>query len=411
VIAAPVRFAWLNLVRRDPRSPGRHPWRWCLFVLVDIVIRAIPVRGPRAGTLVVLVNSLGDAIVSRPLVRELHRRYRDQPFLVLGDESWRCLADNLYADIPTSFIDERRYTRSLRYRIMVNRRLRAMRFERAICFMHHRLEMRDDALVQVTGARESIVGSLPFHHLRWYPWLFDHYLARMTRVVESGPAYLEPGDQRPPAGCDYPRRVPHVLERQRAFAAALGLSLEHRHRPAERPRDRTVLLNFGAKDPARQWPIAEWAALAVSIAELRYEPCLVGGPAERDRLPEVRRAISATGAPPAVAVRIRTLVNEAPFADLIDRFTTAACYIGPDTGTSHLAVHCGTPTVTILLRPAEPEEGDRFGDFFPYPDGYLRSPYRPVCTTKEEFRRSGPHASVRPAVLRAFVSVMSETWT
>jgi hypothetical protein len=109
-----------------------------------------------------------------------------------------------------------------------------------------------------------------------------------------------------------------------------------------------------------------------------------------------------------VAGRIRILVDEAPFDRLIDRFTTAACYIGPDTGTSHLAIHCGTPTVTILLRPAVPEEGDRFGDFFPYPDGYLRSPYRAVCTTKAEFRRSGPGATVRPAVLRAWVSLMSE---
>jgi hypothetical protein len=402
-----LRFAVLNVINPDHRSPHRHPWRWCVFVLFDIIINAMPFKGQRSGTLVVLVNRLGDAIVSQPLVRQLQSHY-DGPFLVLGDESWRCLSDNLYAEIPTSFIDEGRYTRSLRYRLAVNYRIRAARFERAICFMHHRLEMRDDALVHASGAPESIVGSLPFYHLRWYPWLFDYYLDHMSRVVESCPPYLEASCQIPPTGCDYPRRVPHVLERQGAFAAALGLRLEHQHRPVERLRDRTVLLNFGAKETARQWPIAEWAALAVRIAELGYQPCFVGGPAERGKLAEVRYAIHTAGASEAVAERIRILVDEIPFVELIDRFTSAACYIGPDTGTSHLAVHCGTPAVTILLRPADPEEGDRFGDFFPYPDGYLKSPYRPVCTTKVEFRQSGPDATVRSAVFRAFISMMDE---
>jgi hypothetical protein len=408
-ILAPARFAVRNIASRDPRAPRRHPWRWCVFAFFDVAIRAMPVRGQRSGTLVVLVNRLGDAIVSRPLVESLRSHYGgDGPFLVLGDESWRCLSDNLYADIPTEFIDEGRYTRSLCYRLAVCHRLRARNFARAICFMHHRLEMRDDALVYVSGAPHTVVSSLPFHHLRWYPWLFDLYLRRMSRIVDAAPAYLDECDQRPPVGCGYPRRVPHVLERQRAFAEYLGVALTHQHRPAGRPRNRTVLLNFGAKDPARRWPITEWAALAVSIAELGYEPCFVGGPAERSALDAVWSAIQATGAPDTVAGRIRTLVDAVPFAELVDVFREAASYIGPDTGTSHLAVHCGTPTLTILLRPAVVEEGDRFGDFFPYPDGYLTTPYRCVCITKAEFRRLGPRATVRGAVLDAFVDLMTE---
>jgi ADP-heptose:LPS heptosyltransferase len=358
---------------------------------------------------VILVNRLGDAIVSRPLILALRSRYRaDGPFLVLGDESWRCLADNLYAAIPTTFIDEKRYTSSLRYRIAVNRWIRSQRFERAVGFMHHRLEMRDDALVYVSGAPETIVGSLPFLHLRWYRWLFDFYLERMSRIVESCPPYLRASDQLPPAGCDYPRRVPHVLERQQAFARALGVDLEHRHRPDVRTRGRVVLLNFGAKDPARQWPAAEWVTLAAGIIEMGYDPCFIGGPAERRRLGELRQAISDADLPRSVAGRIRTLVDAVPLGELIDAFRTAACYIGPDTGTSHLAVHWGTPTVTILLRPAGSDEEDRFGDFFPYPDGYVTTPLRYVCTTKAEFRRTGPSASVSTDVLSTFASIMTE---
>ncbi len=410
-IVTPLRFAVHNLINRDRRSSRRHPWRWCAFILFDTAIRAIPIRGQRSGTLVVLVNRLGDAIVSRPLVQVLQAYYAGQgPFLVLGDESWHCLSDNLYAGIPTSFIDEKRYTHSLRYRVAINYRIREKQFERAICFMHHRLEMRDDALIYASGAPHSVVSTLPFYHLRWYPWLLDYYLRQMSRIVDSCPPYLEKSQQLPPTGCDYPRRVPHVLERQRVFAKALGIQLQYHHQPVERPRDRTVLLNYGAKDPQRQWPIAEWATLAVSVAELGYEPCFIGGPAERSKLGAVWRAIHASGASNSIASHIRTLVDEVPFGQLVDIFSKAACYIGPDTGTSHLAVHCGTPTVTILLREERANEEDRFGDFFPYPDGYLKTPYRCVCTTKAEFHRSGASATVREAVLSAFVSMMSETY-
>jgi len=148
----------------------------------------------------------------------------------------------------------------------------------------------------------------------------------------------------------------------------------------------------------------------MSIADMGYEPCFIGGPAERARLGEVWHTIRACGAPASVAGRVRALVG-APFSELIHLFNAAACYIGPDTGTSHLAVHCGTPTITILLRPKGREEGDRFGDFFPYPDGYLTSPYRCVCTTKAQFRRSGTFATVRTSVLGAFVSMMHEVHT
>jgi hypothetical protein len=103
-------FMVSNLTRRDPRSPHRHPWKWCLFVISDIIISRIPVPTTKSGAVIILVNRLGDAIVSRSLVLAIQSKIKaSEQFLVLGDYSWQVLRDNLYLQIPTKFIDEERF--------------------------------------------------------------------------------------------------------------------------------------------------------------------------------------------------------------------------------------------------------------------------------------------------------------
>jgi hypothetical protein len=143
-----------NLTRRDPRSPDRHPWKWCLFVMCDILISRIPVPWPKSGVVIILVNRLGDAIVARSLVLAIQSKIKwNDPFLVLGDHSWQVLRDNVYSQIPTRFIDEKRFRTRIVYRVKVSIWLRMRNFRTAICFMHHRLEMRDDALVYISAER------------------------------------------------------------------------------------------------------------------------------------------------------------------------------------------------------------------------------------------------------------------
>src|SRR5215211_722772 len=107
-----------NLTIRDPRSPSRHPWKWCVFVLSDILIAKLPIPRPKSGVVVILVNRLGDAIVGRSLVLALRSSVpKGQPFLVLGDRSWEGLKDNIYDDTATKYIDERRFRTSITYRV------------------------------------------------------------------------------------------------------------------------------------------------------------------------------------------------------------------------------------------------------------------------------------------------------
>ena len=246
-------FMIYNLTRRDPRSRYRHPWKWCLFVMCDILISHIPVPWPKSGVVIILVNRLGDAIVGRSPVLAIQSQVKsNEPFLVLGDYSWQVLKDNVYSQIPTRFIDEKRFRTKLAYRVKIGIWLRVRNFRTAICFMHHRLEMRDDALVYVSAGEEKIVAELPFLDLRWYPWLFEFYLNRMTKIIPALPPLDAPHK---PVGvyCRYARKVPHAFERFRDFCEHLYPGTKLSAQPLVAPpsgsifSERIVILNPGGQ--------------------------------------------------------------------------------------------------------------------------------------------------------------------
>jgi hypothetical protein len=409
-------FFLKNVTVRDQRSPSRHHWRWCLFVVADVIVARFPMWRPKSGMAVILVNRLGDAIASHSMIRALHARCREigEPFLVLGDRSWEVLGDTLYSGIEVKFIDERRFRLRLAYRLRVCVWLRARNVRVAICFMHHRLEMRDDALTFVSGAAEKIVSGLPFLKYRWYPWLFEVYLNRMSRII---PVMLlgEASKDRAEIARDYRRNVPHVFDRLRHFHHALyGQALACSQidtLPSPDGTARLVVLNPGAQSAERQWPLEEWVWLAWQISTRGYTVCFSGGPAERHLIAPLRALIAARFPRPfpARVKPINLVIDQLPFGQVMHLFKSACCYIGPDTGASHLAYWLGTPTVTILQRDPEMEAFHRLGDFFPYPANVLNTPFRCVWATLDEFHVRNGSTGVRRQVWDAFLELTDRT--
>jgi hypothetical protein len=281
--------------------------------------------------------------------------------------------------------------------------------------MHHRLEMRDDPLVYVTGAASKTVSGLPFYEYRWYPWLFDAYLKQMSRITPVMGSEDSSAD-RPEIAGTFQRTVPHAFDRLRHFYRELGGAgeLEPRTLPAYATEARfssdTVILNPGASNRERVWPLSEWVALAYQIAESGRPVCITGGPAEATLAPELRQLIEegkkTHGA--VHAEKISVAINELPFESLIGLFQKAACYIGPDTGGSHLAYWAGAPTITILHQDPKLEAYHRLGDFFPYPADVLQTPYRCVWATLDEFHLQNGSAGVRHKVWAAFEDLMTQ---
>ena len=121
-------------------------------------------------------------------------------------------------------------------------------------------------------------------------------------------------------------------------AATLLEPLEHQTGPL-------VALHAGAKDPARRWPAARFALLAVRLAfESGARIVLTGGPGDRDLTAAI--AADAGG-------KMLDLAGRTDLGVLAALLARCDLLVSNDTGASHLAAATAIPSV-VLFGPARP---------------------------------------------------------
>ncbi len=142
----------------------------------------------------------------------------------------------------------------------------------------------------------------------------------------------------------------HATEQLASPLAALDIPLADRAvrlSHGKSPREKKeVFLHPGSGSAAKNWPAANWRRMAGRwLAEdegLRL--AIIGGEADAAPLAELRDL--------AAEPRVRLLEN-LPLPELAREFGTARFYLGHDTGISHLAALCGTPSL-LLFGPTDP---------------------------------------------------------
>lgn len=99
--------------------------------------------------------------------------------------------------------------------------------------------------------------------------------------------------------------------------------------------DRPYICLLPASTPARSWGTEAYAQLAVLLADQGYIPVVQGSPKERDMGDVIAgsRGINACGA---------SLLEATAW------FQNAAAVVGNNSGLSHLAAACGTPTLCVF---------------------------------------------------------------
>ena len=118
------------------------------------------------------------------------------------------------------------------------------------------------------------------------------------------------------------------------------------------PAPGPVLIHPGSGSPRKNWPFAEWLALATLLPG---PATLILGEAELARsLPGPLAQAHQTG---AGAVRLGDrelgLLWEPPLEELLRRLAGARAFLGHDSGVSHLAACAGTPGL-LLFGPTDP---------------------------------------------------------
>lgn len=122
---------------------------------------------------------------------------------------------------------------------------------------------------------------------------------------------------------------------------------------AQQNLGRVIALHPGAGAPRKRWPAERFAALAARASAAGYEPLLLAGEADAEALRETQAALRGRGVTAALA-------RDLPVAQLAALVRRCACYVGNDSGVSHLAGLVGVPTVA-LFGPTDPARWSPLG--------------------------------------------------
>jgi heptosyltransferase III len=136
----------------------------------------------------------------------------------------------------------------------------------------------------------------------------------------------------PGIGHDPARRVAFDAR----FAGALGT-------PAVR---RLAVLHPFPMYAYKQWRIEGWAQMIAWLRDQDFAVALSGGPAPAEQ-EYAKRVVEAAGEP------VLNLVGQLTLGETAEMIRNARLYVGPDTGVTHIAAACGTPTVA-LFGPSNP---------------------------------------------------------
>ncbi|WP_376795580.1 glycosyltransferase family 9 protein [Thermogemmatispora sp.] len=184
-------------------------------------------------------------------------------------------------------------------------------------------------------------------------WLADPDGLVRRNLREAGVTMATVAPGRPPAG--EPGHVTAYLAR------TLGLTFDLASRGREVYRLPPVLLERepplfpvaplvihpGSGSAEKCWPPARFAAVVLWAWERSWPVLVLAGPADRERLAALVRAL-----PASTPDRLKVLID-LPLLRVAAHIQRARCYLGNDSGLSHLAGLLGVPTVA-LFGPTDP---------------------------------------------------------
>lgn len=304
-------------------------------------------RSPRR-ILVVAGSGIGNILLATPLIRSLHLGYPDASIDVLvPDGRGGILEGN--PDIR-GVIDEVKRVTDRRSATFLRRLLR--RYDLAVC-----ARSGTRSLFQAFLAAPRRVGFV--RDLSWRRAL-GRRLAQRSLVVDPTehalPTLLRLADQL-------------GLQRATTLVAPVPADGGHALRqslPFDPATTRYIVFHPFPRNRYKQWNAPDgWNALARALLAEGSRIVITGGSAG-----EERTYIRETFEPLRDDPRVTNLTGALSLASVAELLRGARCYVGPDTGTTHLAAAVGIPTVA-LFGPTDP------GLWAPWPVGHSgATPFR-----------------------------------
>lgn len=319
--------------------------RWWLFRAFDLLVRYLSLPKRRRGLLAVRMDGIGDMVLFRTSLEHYTRAFgiATADITVLGCNSWRSIADEVFKGYRVICINEHAYARQSLYRFFVNLKVRALAPSITVIDAYFRRAMMADSLAWVANAPRTVV-ALPYINERTraeYTW----YLSQGWEVIDTGP---------------YPT---HEIVRHAAFLSHISGHEFIPEPPSIRWPARVgpayitapyAVLNPGSNEYGRRWPISQFVELARWLRRQGLEIVFVGKATEKVGCDELIHTLAKTAG-------VHDLTGRSTLDELLDVMKGAALVVSNDTGPAHVSIALGTSTVIVV-------GGGHFGCFVPYPE-------------------------------------------
>jgi len=317
--------------------------RWWMFRPFDLIARNFPVFTKRRGLLVVRMDGIGDMVLFRQSLDHYAEAFDVDPqdITILGCDSWRRIAGDVFAGYRVITIDEHAYARKLLYRFRINLMIRRLAVDVAVCDSYLRRAMMADSLVWAAAAPRSIV-SMPYVNEPTRSE-FTFYLSQVDEIIDTGP---------------YPTH--EIIRHCRFVSSVAGKKFQANapriswsgNRPDFADGGPYCVINPGSNEPGRRWPFASYVAIAEKLLALGWRVAFVGTRGERWDAALLDEIASRPG--------ISDLTGQTTLNELMDLMNYAGLVLSNDSGPAHLSIALGAPSLVIV-------GGGHFTSFVPYP--------------------------------------------
>ncbi|NPT62344.1 hypothetical protein GNZ13_49530 [Paraburkholderia sp. 5N] len=296
--------------------------------------RALKLERPPQTILVACPRRIGDVLLVTPLVRSMKTQWpeaRIDMIVFRGTEG--VLEHN--PDLHRVITCARRAP--LRERIADAARI-WRRYDLACAAIDS-----DRALFYTWFAGRKRIGLVNADRVTWFARVMLHRIAldrQLQAHVVSSTLELAPLVGVTPRGEVVAPGIRPDPERRARFEARFNAP------PAAMPGQPMVVLHLCPMYRYKQWTVDDWAATIRWLRAQGFAVALSGGPAQAER-EYAGQVVAAAGEP------VLNLVGELTLGETAEMIRRANLFIGPDTGTTHVAAACGTSTIA-LFGPADP---------------------------------------------------------
>ena len=255
---------------------------------------------------------IGDTVIAFPILRELRRKYRDDYITFIGNPAvvplalaWG-LADEAY-EADASLLNELYADEGIHTPEWLNL-----------------FQQTDLAISLQRNRTDELIRNL--------------HKAGAKEVIAANEFRSENTSQ-------------HTMER---LAESIGIhNLDVNHVAAFTMTDTDNEFNFSnppiaihagrGKHDGRCWRAASYATLITRLVHLQQSVILIAGPADMEQLRDVLKHLPSSLQPGMVSV-----MKNAPIVKVAQVITQSRCYLGSDSGMTHLAALTGVPCIAIF---------------------------------------------------------------